>query len=144
MKPNDVQKFFNDIRQEQKEIVHLTYMIKENEAMLLPAAIRYDKDKVQASPSDQMSEGVAKIADMQAVLSESIYRLQKKQIEAETMLRQLNDGRKREVMRWYYLTLIDNRVLTWREVAIRMNYYESYVKKLHRYALEELSKMGTK
>lgn len=143
MTVNDIKDFFRKIRKEQNEIAHLSAMIKNEELALLPKAIVYDKDKVQVSPEDRFSEVCAKISDMQEELGRSIVRLKEKQVQAELMIRKLEDPDEREVLRWYYLTLYDNRPLTWQQVAIRMNYYRRHVIRIHGNALQHLAEDGT-
>lgn len=135
----DIKMWFRQIRDEQKEIAHLQEMIAGMEMSLLPKAITYDKDKVQTSPDDRFSEVCAKITDYQEILGQSIMRLKERQILAERMITSLDDMKEREVMRYYYLTIDNGQVLTWRQVAIRMNYYEQYVKKIHGRAIERLT-----
>lgn len=144
MTVNEIKDFFRKIRKEQNEIAHLSAMIKSEELALLPKAIVYDKDKVQVSPDDKFSEVCAKISDMQEELGMSIMRLKEKQIRAELMIRNLEDPDEREVLRWYYLTLYENRPLTWQQVAIRMNYYRRHVIRIHGNALQHLAEDGTK
>lgn len=143
MTVNEIKDFFRKIRKEQNEIAHLSAMIKNEELALLPKAIVYDKDKVQVSPDDKFSEVCAKISDMQEELGMSIMRLKEKQIRAELMIRNLEDPDEREVLRWYYLTLYENRPLTWQQVAIRMNYYRRHVIRIHGNALQHLAEDGT-
>ena len=143
MTVNEIKDFFRKIRKEQNEIAHLSTMIKNEELALLPKAIVYDKDKVQVSPDDKFSEVCAKISDMQEELGMSIMRLKEKQIRAELMIRNLEDPDEREVLRWYYLTLYENRPLTWQQVAIRMNYYRRHVIRIHGNALQHLAEDGT-
>lgn len=143
MTVNDIKDFFRKIRKEQNEIAHLSAMIKNEELALLPKAIVYDKDKVQVSPEDRFSEVCAKISDMQEELGRSIVRIKEKQVQAELMIRKLEDPDEREVLRWYYLTLYDNRPLTWQQVAIRMNYYRRHVIRIHGNALQHLAEDGT-
>lgn len=144
MTVNEVKIFFRQIRAEQSEINHLGRMIKEEEMLLLPKAITYDKDKVQSSPEDKFSEVCAKISDMQEELENSIFDLKGKQAKAEKMIRLLDDPDEREVMRWYYMTTDNGRLLTWQDVAIRMNYYRSHIFRIHGNALVNLAKVETK
>lgn len=144
MTATEIKNFFRQIRKEQNEIAHLAMLIQQEETMLLPKAIVYDKDKVQVSPEDKFSDICARISDMQEELGESIVKLKVKQMTAERMIRNLSDPDEREVMRWYYMTLYDNRPLTWQDVAIRMNYYRRHVIRIHGNALAHLVKDGTK
>jgi len=144
MNVNETKRFFQQIRKEQREIIHLARMIKREELSLLPGAIVYDKDKVQVSPEDKFSTVCAKISDLQEELGQSIMKLKEKQIKAERLIRKLEDPDEREVMRWYYLTVEDNHLLTWQDVSIRMNFYCRHVLRLHGNALVHLSKHDTK
>lgn len=144
MTATEIKNFFRQIRKEQNEIAHLAMLIQQEETMLLPKAIVYDKDKVQVSPEDKFSDICARISDMQEELGESIVKLKVKQMTAERMIRNLSDPDEREVMRWYYMTLYDNRPLTWQDVAIRMNYYRRHVIRIHGNALAHLVEDGTK
>ena len=144
MTATEIKNFFRQIRKEQNEIAHLAMLIQQEETMLLPKAIVYDKDKVQVSPEDKFSDICARISNMQEELGESIVKLKAKQMTAERMIRNLSDPDEREVMRWYYMTLYDNRPLTWQDVAIRMNYYRRHVIRIHGNALAHLVEDGTK
>lgn len=140
MTVKEAKDFFRSIRTEQLEIRHLKDLVREAESELLPQAIRYDKTKVQISPDESMSRVCAKIAYYEHELGESIALLFEKKILAEQLIRKLDDEREREVIRWYYLTVEANCLLTWGQVALRMNYNERYVKQLHGNALLHLSK----
>lgn len=141
MKVQDVKQFFKDIRKEQAEIQELKNLIQQKELELLPRAIRYDGIKVQVSPDDMTSRVCAAISDLEMELGKQIMILAKNQTIAEQMIRKLDDSNERRVMRYYYLSTIEGQVPTWNQVAIRMSYYESHVKKLHGEALAKLAKM---
>lgn len=140
MTTQEVKEFLRGIRDNQREINHLREMIRQAETNLLPRAIIYDKDKVQISPDEKFSEICAKIADYEFVLGKSIARLLGRKMQAETMIRELPDEKEREVLRWYYLSSDGNEPLTWQQVAIRMNYYERHVKRIHGEALISMAK----
>lgn len=144
MTVKEIKEFFRQIRREQGEINHLGRMIKQEELLLLPKAIVYDKDKVQVSPEDKFTEVCARISDMQEEFGRSLAKLKTKQMEAEKMIRSLEDPDEREVLRWYYLTTENGRLLTWQEVAVHMNYYKRHVIRIHGNALIHLEKHGTK
>ena len=135
----EIKQFFKDVRKEQEEIQQIKAIIAEKEMTLLPKAIVYDGDKVQVSPEDKFSEVCAAISDLEMELGKSVMILAKNQLIAEQWIRQLSVPNERKVMRYYYLSVIDGQVPTWNQVAIRMNYYESYVKKVHGSALFHLS-----
>lgn len=135
----EVKQFFRDIRREMAEIQELKNLRQQKELELMPRAITYDGDKVQVSPDDTMSKICAALVDLDMELGRQIMILTKHQIVAEQMIQKLDDPNERRVMRYYYLTTIEGQLPTWNQVAIRMNYYESYVKKLHGSALFHLS-----
>lgn len=139
MNSNEIKEWFNQIRREQYEIVHLKQMIMTAKAGLLPSGIAYDKDKVQTSPDDTMSKVMARALDMQKELETSIAVLQARQIEAEKAIQKLEDSSEREVMRYYYLDTENGKPLTFEQVGIRMNYYKSHVVRLHNRALSNIA-----
>ena len=57
--------FLNSARVLHWQWLRLKAKHDELESCLLPAAIRYDKDKVQTSPDDQMSKIVAEINELE-------------------------------------------------------------------------------
>lgn len=142
MKVQEIKQFFKDIRKEQAEIQELKNLIQEKELELMPRAIRYDGIKVQVSPDDITSRICAAISDLEMELGKQIVILAKHQAQAERWIAKLEDSNERRVMRYYYLTTIEGQLPSWNQVAIRMNYYESYVKKLHGRALVNLAKVG--
>lgn len=142
MTVKEAKEFFRSIRTEQTEIRHLKEMLQETESGMLPQAIRYDKARVQVFPDETMSRICAKIAEYEEELGKSIAVLIEKKIRAEQLIRELKDEREREVIRWYYLTEEEGYLLTWGQVAMRMNYNERYVKQLHGNALLHLAKKG--
>lgn len=143
MTVTETKEFLRSIRREQIEIAHLKQMIIEEEAELYPHGIRYDLDKVQVSPDEKFSKLCAKIAEYQMELGQSIAILTTKKLRAERMIRELENENEREVMRWYYLTTDNGDLLSWRGVAIRMNYNERHIKRLHGCALTHMSEHST-
>ena len=140
MTVQEAKDFFRSIRAEQTEIRHLKDLVRETESELMPQAIRYDKAKVQVCPDESMSRICAKIAEYEQELGESIALLIEKKIQAEQLIRQLDDEREREVIRWYYLSVDEGYLLTWGQVAMKMNYNERYVKQIHGNALLHLAR----
>lgn len=137
----EIKDFFKNIRHEQAEIQELKNLIQEKELELLPRGIRYDSEKVQVSPDDTTSRICAAITDLEMELGRQIMLLAKHQLIAEQKIKKLDDPNERRVMRYYYLTTIEGQLPTWNQVAIRMNYFEGYVKKVHGRALMNLAKI---
>ena len=61
--------FFNSVRVLHWRWLRLKAKHDELESCLLPAAIRYDKDKVQTSPEDAMSKIVAEISELESKMN---------------------------------------------------------------------------
>ena len=137
----EVKQFLRDIRREMAEIQELKNLRQQKELELMPRAITYDGDKVQVRPDDTMSRICAALVDLDMELGRQIMILTKHQIVAEQMIQKLEDPNERRVMRYYYLTTIEGQLPTWNQVAIRMNYFEGYVKKVHGRALMNLAKI---
>ena len=141
---SEIKEYFRQIRKEQNEIKSLQATINSKECDMLPQGIRYDKDRVQTSPRDTMPERCGEIASYRMELNESMERLLDHKAEAERMLRDLKDPDEREVMRYYYMRPEDGYLMTWDQVAIRMNYYKRHVLRIHGNALAHLAKDDTK
>lgn len=141
MTTNELKDFLRAIRSEQHEIAHLREMVAELETELLPQAIRYDHDKVQVSPDEKFSKICAKIVDYEDELGKSIAILVGRKLYAEQLIKKLDNEKEREVLRLYYLTTENGQSLTWNQVAIRMNYFERHVKRIHGNALVNLAKL---
>ena len=58
-------RFLNSARSLHWQLLRLKAKHDELESCLLPAAIRYDKDKVQTSPDDNFSKIMAEIAELE-------------------------------------------------------------------------------
>lgn len=91
----------------------------ELETCLLPAAIRYDKDKVQTSPDDQMSKIVAEINALETEMAE-VQLLKTQQIEKiELAVNSLESDEERTALTMRY---INRRPIA--EIADDMGYSE--------------------
>ena len=102
--------------------------------MMLPGAIRYDKDHVQSSPQDPMLVFAEKMDELntKAVELEGLYITQCN--EVEVLLKALDDD-DRHILELTYLA--ECRPV---EIANKLNYAESTVYKLKREAIKTLIK----
>jgi RNA polymerase sigma factor (sigma-70 family) len=100
--------------------------------MMLPGAIRYDKDSIQTSPQDPMLVFAEKMDELtrQAKDLELLYMNEYKEVEA--MAETLDDAH-RDVLKLRYLA--EYKPV---EIAIELNYSESTVYKLKREAIKLL------
>lgn len=100
-------------------------------------AIRYDKERVQTSPTgDRITEIVANIIESTEELKSEIVRLQEYEKEAETYLIQLDEQYER-VLKYHYIDSYD-----WPVVAELMRYTnEKYVYEVKDKALTALDEI---
>jgi hypothetical protein len=98
-----VRELLQSVRAEKLEIVILREQIEELKMSLLPGAIRYDKDKVQTSPDDQMSAVMEKVDDYERKLKHRLLSLLDKQSQASELIMELDDSLQRQVLQLYYL-----------------------------------------
>lgn len=124
----------------QRKIQRLEAKAQAIEYSLLPAAIRYDLDKVQTSPSDQMSERVTQIEQIQEQIRilKEIYLREIEEIERACEGLTGQEGRPdddgRTVLIMYY---VGNDSME--EIADQIGYALSYTYKIRKRAQRELS-----
>lgn len=63
-------RFFGEVRRAESAIRRKTLEVEELRASLLPSAIRYDKDRVQTSPSDPLPDVMARIDELEREIRE--------------------------------------------------------------------------
>ena len=114
---SDVKDFFREIRKEQSEIYHLEKMIHELELSLLPKGIAYDRDRVQSSPRDNMSEVAAKAAGYSKELNKTLSKLIDRKKKAEKLLSRLDNPDERTILRIYYMETNNGFLYRWDDVA---------------------------
>ena len=109
---------------------------QELRACLLPAAITYDKDRVQTTPEDNMAETMAEVADLDAEI-EILQRRRARQIRLiSRALDQLEDGREKAILEAYY---IGRKSMN--EIAEHMSYSLQHTYRLKRDGVENMRKM---
>lgn len=109
---------------------------QELRACLLPAAITYDKDRVQVMPEDHMAETMAEVADLDAEI-EILQRRRARQIRLiSKALDQLEDGREKAILEAYY---IGRKSMN--EIAEHMSYSLQHAYRLKRDGVEKMRKM---
>ena len=108
--------------------------------MMLPGAIRYDKDHVQSSPQDPMLVFAEKMDELntKAVELEGLYITQCNEVEA--LLKALDDDDRHKSIYKDILELTYLAECRPVEIADKLNYAESTVYKLKREAIKTLIK----
>lgn len=124
-----------DVRDEQGEINIIRQQIAQAELALLPSGIRYDRDKVQASPDDPMLKMTVKLEYYEAELRKHQAALLTKRTKAFRMVSQLTDSTQRQVLELYFL---GGRRIRMREVAQIVGYSEQSTYRIYKDALRNL------
>lgn len=136
----DARQFLYNVRNEWKESVILKERVNALAASLLPAGIRYDKDKVQTTPSDQISKKMAALADYERELEERQIALMDHHRQAQRMIAELDDTRERQVLELYFLSVPP---LTMSMTADRIGYSRDHTYKLFARGLAKMTKEMT-
>lgn len=99
-------------------------------------AIRYDKDKVQTSPSDYLTMAIADIVEIEKQIEEDEASIEDMKGQAYAIVRQIELPEHRVVIEWFYLNGISMI-----ETAERMNMSERAAYYLKEDALESFGKI---
>lgn len=78
----------------------------ELESCLLPAAIRYDKDKVQTSPDDTISKIVAEISVLETQMNEVLLAKAKRINEITNIIHSLESDEERTALTMRYINRV--------------------------------------
>lgn len=133
-------KFFKSVRDERADIQTLQLRIAELEMSLLPRGIRYDTDKVQTSPSDQMLEVAAKLDALERKMQAKLVKLNKDMVKAMTIVQAMPTPEYRQLLTLRYLT----GRMSWEQIAEVMGYSVDHVRGyLHKCAIDEARKVNT-
>lgn len=135
MSGTNVKRFLYAVRDEQKEIAELEERIADLRASLLPSAIRYDKDSVQTSVSDTITDKMIKIAEYDALLDRKLARLYARRAKAQKLIDTLTDSLERQVLSIYFLS--DGRP-TMEQVAGKLSYSFPHTYRMYKSGIEHL------
>lgn len=99
-------------------------------------AIRYDKDKVQTSPSDYMAMAIADVIELEKQIEEDETSIEEMKGKAYTVVRRMEQPEHRTMIEWFYLNGISMA-----ETALRMSMSERTAYYLKDDALESFGKI---
>lgn len=134
-----IKEFLYQIRYERREAKNLEDQIGQLYLQTLPAGIRYDKDKIQASHSqDPMGDEIVEAEELRSVYAERLNRLYADIRYAMSLVACLADSRERMVIDLYFLAGEDRRM---EDVAVIMNYSVQQIWRIYSDALEHLEQM---
>lgn len=103
MTPNEAYRFLGQVRGHENKIKRLKRTIEGLRSGLTPGAIRYDKDRVQATPQNVMEELFAKIDEYERKLQEEYRLLAESLLKVEKAISRMPDTREKNVLIDFYL-----------------------------------------
>ena len=129
--------FLNKIRYIDMMINCKLEQVAELRSMLLPSAIRYDKDKVQTSNNaDSISDTVSKIMELEEKINTDIDELvELKSVARENIERMENDVEKVILYKRYF----NNE--SFENIAVECGYSWRHIHRLHGEALKNFDKI---
>lgn len=98
--------FLNSARVLHWQWLRLKAKHDELESCLLPAAIRYDKDKVQTSPDDPMSKVVAEINELELEMNRIQLRKSQQIVKIDKAINSLASDEERTALAMRYINRI--------------------------------------
>lgn len=107
--------------------------MRDLELQMLPAGIRYDKDKVQSSPEDPMAKYAVRMDELQGELQALQSQYMKEQQQIVEAIDQLEDDREQSVLVFRFISS-----LKWEEIEDRMHCSESSVFRAYRRGAEHM------
>ena len=114
--------FLNSARVLHWQWLRLKAKHDELESCLLPAAIRYDKDKIQSSPEDAMSKIMAEISDLEQRMNKIQYAKARRIEEIIDAINSLDSDEERTALTMRFI----NRISV-SDIAHAMGYSERRV-----------------
>ncbi len=128
----DIKQFLKEIRAERREIALLEKRILKSKLKAIPSGISYDRDKVQTSPRDSMSEAMIESADYEKELEKHLNKLMARSAYAARIISSVPAVDQRRVLEAYYLHMGNP---TWEEVADMLDFSVQRIYQLHGDAL---------
>ena len=101
--------FLGQVRGFDNKIKRLERTIESLRYNLTPGAIRYDKDRVDTSPQDQMTELFAKIDQYERELQVEYAKRAEVVLKVDDALNRMSDTKERIVLKEYYIGKINLR-----------------------------------
>lgn len=100
------------VRKLQRQIWLLCLRHDELQSCLLPAAIRYDKDVVQTSPEDKLSDVAAAVLDIEAKIRQLQHHKARAILEVSTVIDKIDNETERAILNAYYVGRISMKKIS--------------------------------
>lgn len=128
----EVHEILTSPRRTKRQIAVTKAQMEKLRVMMLPGAIRYDKDSVQSSPQDPMLIFAEKLDELMQTVKRLELAYMQQYTVVETLANALDDAH-RDVIKLRYLADYGAP-----QIALELNYSESTVYKLKREAIKLL------
>lgn len=100
------------VRKLQRQIWLLCLRHDELQSCLLPAAIRYDKDVVQTSPEDKLSDVAAAVLDIEAKIRQLQHYKARAILEVSAIIDKIDNETERAILNAYYVGRISMKKIS--------------------------------
>lgn len=130
-----VYEFLNSVRTYDLQLMRLATQKRALEMCLLPSGIRYDKDKVQTSPEDQLSKICADIDRINCEMAHIGIKKAQRIVEIEKIIDELPEEEQKIVMTLCY---IEHKSI--QGIADKLGYSTDWVYKKRRKATEIIAR----
>ena len=111
--------------------------VAELRSMLLPGAVRYDKDKIQTSPSaDVISDTMLKIMELEEKINADIDKLVEMKIVARDKIERMENNVEKVIL---YKRYFGNE--SFENIAVECGYSWRHIHRLHGEALKNFDKI---
>ena len=129
--------FLNKIRYIDMMINCKLEQVAELRSMLLPSAIRYDKDRVQTSPdADSMSDTMSKVIELEEKINDDIDKLVDLKSVAREKIEQMENEVEKVIL---YKRYFGNE--SFENIAVECGYSWRHIHRLHGEALKNFDKI---
>ena len=120
MEINEVYAFFGRPRLHDNKIKRIEVTLDELRSCLLPGGIRYDKDRVDSSPKNQMEEVMARIDELERELEEEQQKKKCAVLEIDRSMMKVPEGPYKTLLAEYYIGRISiNKIADGMGVSVR-------------------------
>ena len=127
--------YLNGVRWSSLKIMRLIAEKNELESCLLPAAIRYDKDRVQSSPEDPMGKIVSQVMEKEEEIKEAMLEKAQRIKEISETIGKLDRPEEKTVLTLYF---IERKRI--KDIADMMDYSTDGVYGIRRKACDNIVK----
>lgn len=128
--------YLMQIRKKENAIRRMTLRCEELRSCLLPGAIRYDKDRVQTSPQDKVSEIIAKVDELERMIEDLRTEKAMLVIEIGDKVELLTDDNEKTVLAEFYIGRVPMA-----KVAADINYSIQHAYRLRKRGVQHLGEV---